>query len=157
MELHFPRKLEINRCNNLETSTYVPVNFLKLGYPRDFVHINKPPVPNAESVKNSIIHQINVFNNNKDKNTFFKMGTLNIYETKLDKRPIYCLIKKCGSDGGQRIYMSIHEAQHLINDLITKIHKGVEAMTKANIKPADYDVAIDYFSALYKTEEKMFF
>jgi hypothetical protein len=133
MELHFPDKyFEILRLDNLTTSSYEPVNFLNRGYKRDFVYTSKPPAPSASTVRDGIILEMNKFNK---KNVCIPMGTLDLYKTKRDNRMLFCIIKKYGPDAGQRIWLSVHEVQHLLHDLVKKIDKGIEEMTCPCCRP----------------------
>jgi hypothetical protein len=91
---------------------FQPRDFVNLKVPTDYV-IDEPwgNGPNADSVSTKLCAQLNQPTGGSE---VYPFGTMELLVSSVDKRVLIGLLKAKGFGQGQRVWMSIHEFQHLL-------------------------------------------
>ena len=125
---------EFKLAYTLEPCHYEPANFVGLGVPRDYVIPEVKPnddlvtYPNCQRLQDTIRKQQTKAS--AGGNVSYPIGSIELLAATLQRRELFGIIKKLGAHSGQRIWMSIHEAQHVIVNIINHINTAVVELEK---------------------------
>ncbi|OXA53328.1 uncharacterized protein LOC118436028 [Folsomia candida] len=121
------KQVEFNLQFNQQSCFYDPVNFIDLGVSRDFV-VTGP----AEDVKlEELVEKLTFQQENfVGGDVVYPVGSIDVLHSEINSAQLFALLKKRGSDAGQRIWFSCHELQHLLQILVQRVKLGIAQLQR---------------------------